>query len=335
MEFKLPPLLYNEKGNLRTVGFELEFSNLGIEESVGIILELYGGEVQKENRFSQKVVNTTLGDFSVEFDLTLLTEKGYKKVFDKFNLRLEDIKLGSNTLEDGLETVLESIVGKVFPYEIAAPPLPLNQLEQLEKLREALYRHQAKGTEAFPTNAFGTHINVETPNCHPSTLVNYIKAFLLLHPWLLQVGETDLARRMSPFIHPYPAAYTALMLAPGYQPDQETLIRDYHQHNPDRNRPLDMYPLFAALNDELISNFTGLGKVKPRNTFHYRLPNSNISKPDWTLAQEWNHWVTIEELANDPDKMTRMSQEYLSLKENTLLGFESKWAKRTEQWLTA
>jgi len=109
MPFKLPPLLYNEEGSLRKVGFELEFSNLGIAESVGIIQEMYGGEVQEENRFSQKVVGTSLGDFNVEFDLTLLTEKGYEKVFDKFNISLEDVKLGESTLEEGVETVLESI----------------------------------------------------------------------------------------------------------------------------------------------------------------------------------------------------------------------------------
>ena len=334
MPFKLLPLLYNEEGSLRKVGFELEFSNLGIAESVGIIQELYGGEVQEENRFSQKVIGTSLGDFNVEFDLTLLTEKGYKKVFDKFNIRLEDVKLGESTLEEGVETVLESIVGKLFPYEIAAPPVPVNQLEQLEKLREALYLHQAQGTEAFPTNAFGTHINVEIPNSNPETLLSYVKAFLLLYPWLLQVGETDLARRMSPFIDPFPPEYVQMVLTPGYKPNLNAFIEDFHRRNPDRNRPLDMYPLFAALHKEQVGQYHNLGKVKARKSFHYRLPNSSVSKPDWTLAQEWNNWVAIEELAFDPEKITRMSREYLEMKNNTLLGFETKWAKKTEEWLT-
>jgi hypothetical protein len=51
------------------------------------------------------------------------------------------------------------------------------------------------------------------------------------------------------------------------------------------------------------------------------------------LAQEWNNWVAIEELANDPEKMNQMSHEYLDMKKNTLVGFANKWAKRTEQWL--
>ncbi len=334
MTFKLLPVLHNRKGEIRKVGFELEFSNVGVEESVQIIQELYGGRVHKENRFLQQVVDTPIGDFTVEFDLRLLTEKKYKQFFDTFNVDLQGIKLGEGTLEDSVETVLESVVGKLFPYEIGTPPVPCTELEQFERLRQALYEHHAKGTEAFPTNVFGTHINVEVPNTHPLTILHYIQAFLLLYPWLVEKGETDLARRISPFIKPYPDEYAQLVLSPGYQPDLDGLIDDYHLHSPDRNRPLDLYPLFAALHPAKIDSFTNLGKVKARETFHYRLPNSLISKPDWTLAQEWNLWAMIEELANDPEKINRMGEEYLAVKQGTLIGFAGKWVKRTEQWLT-
>lgn len=331
MPFKQPPVLHNEEGKIRTVGFELEYSNVGVEESTQVIQELYGGTVQKENRFKQKVVGTSLGDFTVEFDLTLLTEKRYKKLFETFNIQIEDINVGEGTLEEGIEETLESVVGKIFPYEIACPPVPFTQLDQLEKLREALYQHHAEGTESFPTNAFGTHINVEAPNMQVETLLNYLKAFLLLYPWLLQKGETDLARKISPFIDPYPAAYLQLILAPAYHPDLEKFITDYHTYNPDRNRPLDMYPMLASLKNDMLLQYTGLGKVKPRNTFHYRLPNSSISQPDWTLAQEWNNWIVIEELANKKEKLSQLSAEYLALKEDTFIGFGSKWIKRLEQ----
>jgi len=334
MSFKQPPILYNEQGNLRTVGFELEYANVGTEESVQIIQELYGGTAQVESRFKQQVTGTTLGDFTVEFDLTLLTEKRYKKVFETFNIRVEEVQLGQSTLENGVENVLESVVGKVFPYEIACPPVPCTQLDQLEKLREALYQHDAQGTENFPTNAFGTHINVEVPSRDTDTIINYLKAFLLLYPWLLQVGKTDLARKLSPFISPYPADYVQLILDPAYKPAQGEFIEDYHTYNPDRNRPLDMYPLFAALNNEKLAQYTGLGKVKARNTFHYRLPNSSVAQPGWTLAQEWNNWVKVEELANDQQKIEQLSQEYLALKEDTLIGFETKWSKHISQWLS-
>ncbi len=319
---------------MRTVGFELEFANVGINECLEIIQVLYGGEIEWENRFSAKLVNTRLGDFSVEIDLKLLTEKQYKTLFEKLNIDVEHVKLGNETLESFIDDALEAVIQKVIPYEIGLPPLPYDQLEQLEVLRQTLYEHHAKGTEAFITNAFGTHINTEIPDTEPDTILRYIRAFLLLYPWLLEAGETDFARKnLTSFINPFPAEYNRLVLDPGYAPTLEQLIDDYHQYNPDRNRPLDMYPLFASVRPEQVNQYTNLGSVKARKTFHYRLPNSCISDPDWTLAQEWNNWVVIEELANDPDRITQMSKEYLSLKENTLIGFEKKWCKQTEQWL--
>ncbi len=319
---------------MRTVGFELEFANVGIKECLEIVQVLYGGDIEWENRFSAKLVNTRLGDFSVEIDLKLLTEKQYKTLFEKLNIDVEHVKLGNETLESFIDDALEAVIQKVIPYEIGVPPLPYDQLEQLEVLRQTLYEHHAKGTEAFITNAFGTHINTEIPDTEPDTILRYIRAFLLLYPWLLEAGETDFARKnLTSFINPFPAEYNRLVLDPAYAPTLEQLIDDYHQYNPDRNRPLDMYPLFASVRPEQVNQYTNLGSVKARKTFHYRLPNSCISDPDWTLAQEWNNWVVIEELANDPNRITQMSKEYLSLKENTLIGFEKKWCKQTEQWL--
>lgn len=334
MKFRHPPIFYNEQGELRTVGFELEYTNVSIEASARLIQDLYGGTIKIENRFKQEVTGTELGDFTVEFDLTLLTEKRYKKVFEKLNLRLEDVRIGNGTLEDEVEETLSNLIGKVFPNEIACPPIPCTQLEQIEKLRKALFQLHAKGTQSFPTNAFGTHINVEAPNLETDTLLAYLRAFLLLYPWLLEEGRTDLARKISPFIDSYPEAYAQLVLPPAYKPNLKEFIRDYHTHNPDRNRPLDLYPILAFVQEEMVAKYSKLGKVKARNAFHYRLPNSSIAQPDWTLAQEWNNWVCIEELANDREKLAHLGEEYLSLKVHTLIGFDSKWVKRTKQWLS-
>jgi hypothetical protein len=333
MQYKQLPVPHNAKGELRKVGFELEFGNVDIAEAVRIIQDIYGGEEEVEHRFSRKVVNTSIGDFSVKIDLKLLNEKTYKEPLDKLNINLQDIRIGKSTLEEDVESVLESVVSTVIPYEITTPPLPYTEIEQFEKLRQALYEHHAKGTEAFITNAFATHINPEVPATDAETFLKYLRAFLLLYPWLLKEGETDLARRMTAFINPFPEEYINLILPASYLPDLDTLMEDYHRLNPDRNRPLDMYPLFAAVREDKINQYKDLGNVKARETFHYRLPNSWVSKPDWTLAQEWNNWVVIEELANDPERLAKMSEDYLALKSDTLIGFERKWIKQTEQWL--
>ncbi|KAA9345745.1 amidoligase family protein [Adhaeribacter soli] len=333
--FKQPPVLQNAQGELRKVGFELEFAHVGIEESAGIIQELYGGRREVEQRFSQRVVGTRLGDFNVEIDLQLLTNKTYRHFFEKLGLKLEDIHFGNTNLEAILETVLENLMTKFFPYEVASPPISITDIAQFEPLREALFEHHAEGTEAFPTNAFGTHINVEVPDTDAETIRRYLQAFLVLYPWLLEVGHTDFMRqKLTAFINPFPEEYVRHVLHPDYQPELDTLISDYHRYNPDRNRPLDLYPLFAALKPELIKRYANLGKVKPRRTFHYRLPNCRISQPDWSLALEWNNWVVIEELANNPALLAEMRNAYRKMKDDTLIGFEHKWAKQTAQWLS-
>lgn len=333
MEFKALPVVHNAQGEERKVGFELEFANVDIEESVQIIQALYGGERQVEHRFSQKVVGTRLGDFTCSIDVRMLNKRTYQKPFKKLNIHLEKIKLGEGTLEESVESALETLVSTVIPYEIGTPPVPVSQIEEFELLRKALFERKAEGTKAFPTHAFATHINLEVPDAEPATIVRYLKAFLLLYPWLLREGSTDFARRVTSFINPFPAEYAELVLSPEYHPDLATLIDDYHRLNPDRNRPLDLYPLFAALDEEQVKQYEDVGKVKPRNTFHYRLPNSQIAQEDWTLAQEWNLWVTIEELAYDPERLRQKSLEYLALRQNTLIGFESKWAKKTAEWV--
>ena len=40
-KFKLPPLLKNADGNIRKVGFEIEFSGIKLETAARIVAELY------------------------------------------------------------------------------------------------------------------------------------------------------------------------------------------------------------------------------------------------------------------------------------------------------
>lgn len=334
MQFKQPPELYNKEGKMRTVGFELEFADVDIEESVKIIRELYGGEIHKEHRFKQQVKNTSLGDFTVMIDLRLLHEKSYQKVLNKFNINLQDIQWGENNLEYEVESTMEQLIRKVIPYEITSPPIPLNNLEELDKLRKSLYEHHATGTKSFPTNAFAIHINPEIPAQDTETILRYMRAFFLLYPYIFKESKIDMARRVSSFISPFPAKYAEIVIKPSYKPELDTLIEDYHLYNPDRNRPLDMYPLFASVHKEKVDTYADIGKVNARPTFHYRLPNSLINQADWSLADEWNGWVLIEQLASDEDRLSQMSREYLDLSRSTMIGFDSKWTKQTEKWLS-
>ena len=74
-----------------------------------------------------------------------------------------------------------------------------------------------------------------------------------------------------------------------------------------------MLPVLAHLDhDRVMNQLEDAALVKPRPAFHYRLPNCMIDEPQWRLAREWNLWVMIEQLANDPIRLAQMSRDYLA-----------------------
>jgi hypothetical protein len=124
--------------------------------------------------------------------------------------------------------------------------------------------------------------------------------------------KVDLARSISPYINPFPDEYVRLILRSDYPADAGRLIDDYLAYNPTRNRPLDMLPVLCHLDEPRVtSRVEEQHLVKARPAFHYRLPNCLVDEPDWTLAREWNTWVEVERLAEDPEALMRMSREYL------------------------
>jgi hypothetical protein len=211
--------------------------------------------------------------------------------------------------------------------------MPLTELHKIEWLRQALFENNAKGTKASIFYAFAMHINPELPAKNVETLLNYTRAFLLLYPWLFQVSDIHIARKVSTFINPFPAAYVVFVLQQEYKPDLDTFIDDYHSFNPDRNRPLDLYPVLAWLNADKVAQLQDVGKVSARPTFHYRLPNSLIDDPSWSIATEWNHWIEVEKLASDPEALEELSKEYLRITEMNLGNFENIWISKMEEWI--
>ena len=50
-------------------------------------------------------------------------------------------------------------------------------------------------------------------------------------------------------------------------------------------------------------------------------------------AAEWNRWVEVERLANDPERLAAMSRDYLAADEQSLRPFIDKWPGVLEQRL--
>lgn len=325
MNLSLPTKLKNVKGEKRRIGLELEFAGIEPDKAAKIITLLYGGKIQKEHRYQLNIRDTELGDFRVELDARILQQMATQNIFDAFNFNIEQ-----ESLSKSIEDVVDKLARSVVPLEIVMPPVPIEELPKLEKLRKALQENKAEGTHTSLVHAFGMHINIESPDLEISTLLNYLRSFVIIYPWLLEILNIDFSRRISPFVDPFPEAYVTLILDPDYKPDQIKFIEDYINHNPTRNRPVDMMPILGMLNEELIEPVMEGAKNLLRPTFHYRLPNSRVDDPEWTFMSEWNYWIAVEKLAADKDLLEKLSRLYLLRKRKTVMSFRREWANTVQ-----
>ncbi len=321
MSYELPPAPNNDKGDQRQVGLELEFAGVEIEQAAKIIQSLYHGQIEKEHRYHYEILGTKLGHFRVELDARILRKMAKQNIFGQLGIDMDE-----ESIRKSIEDVVDKLAMAVVPLEIVMPPVPINQLHRLEELRAELQKNRAKGTHTSLVHAFGMHLNVESPSLETKTLVNYLRAFIVLYPWLLETLDIDISRRISPFVDPFPNDYAQKILPPDYNPDRDQFIRDYLESNPTRNRPVDMMPIFGMLNQELIQPAMEGEKNDPRPTFHYRLPNSRINDPEWRFEDEWNHWLPVEKLVADDEMLDKLSRLYLVRKEQTVISFRKEWA---------
>ncbi|MDZ7681993.1 MAG: amidoligase family protein [Fodinibius sp.] len=239
MRYTLPPVPNNDKGDPRQVGLELEFAGIDIEKTAEIIQSLYGGQIEHEHRYHYEILGTEFGHFRVELDARILRKMASKNIFGKLG-----IDLNEDTIQKSIEDVVDKLAMAVVPLEIVMPPVPIEQLHRLEELRQKLQENKAMGTKSSLVHAFGMHINIESPNLEPATLRDYLRAFIVLYPWLMESLDIDISRRISPFVDPFPDSYARQILPPAYNPDRDQLIQDYLDENPTRNRPVDMMPIF-------------------------------------------------------------------------------------------
>ena len=327
--FALPPVMQTTDGRVRRAGFEFEYAGPDIKLSARIVGDVFGGEHIVRSTF-EHFVRTDLGDFSIEIDASLLKDKKYEKTLRAIGIDPE--KTNTEWLEHALLDTFSTLV----PIEIGTPPIPFDHLDRLDELRQRLHEANAKGTRASILYAFGFHINPELPSDDPGVIRDFLRAFLLLYPWMKQQAEVDVMRRISPYINPFPDEYARQILRADYPVSRERLIDDYLALNPTRNRPLDMLPVLAHLDRaRVISRVEDPHLVKPRPAFHYRLPNCMLDEPDWRVAREWNTWVAVERLAYDPRRLAEMSRDYLAADRKSFKPFVDKWPAVLEQYIEA
>lgn len=302
-----------DEGAKRLVGFEIEYAGVPLKKAAEIVRTLYGGDIQQHSKAEWTVEDTRFGTFRLEIDAAPV-----KKFVSDNAERATALEDGREAIDDlyrktldAADDIVTAISEKVAPLEIIAPPVPIDDIDALEELRQALFYENAKGTRSSLHHAFGVHINPDAISLKASSLLAHMRAFTLLFPLLKEAHDVDFSRRIAPFIEPYSDDYAALILNEGYEPDIEALIRDYHKHNPSRNRALDMLPVFTHLEEGLVRSLYGEEeKINARPTYHYRLPNCDLSRGDWTLTQEWHRWCVLEDLACDQDKLFRLMKAW-------------------------
>ncbi len=324
--YKLPPVRETAEGKTRRLGVEIEFAGLRIEKISSVLQDTVGGNIRLVSPYEHKIVDTPYGDFVIELDYNFLLALGRKE--DQIDLpeSLSDFK-------DFSEDLLSAVARFFVPFEVVTPPLPIDDIAWLDELGAKLQAAGALGTRSSLLYGFGLHLNMELPALDVETVLRYFRAFLVSYAWLKEMDETDLTRQIAPHIQPFSKDYVRKVLSSAYAPDMDQFIDDYLEDNPSRNRALDMLPLLSHIDRQRVLKVVKDELVNPRPTFHYRLPNCEIDDPEWSVSDSWNHWVQVEELAEDRARLDESREAYLKYLKNPVAGLFGDWAKRSEKWL--
>lgn len=324
----MPPVTRTEDGAMRRLGVEIEFAGLDIEQIVELLIQSLGGQANKISDYEYALEGAHLADeevgtFGIELDYAYLKRLGKER-------EQSDEKGELGELTEGLLSLLAK---QVVPFEIVCPPLDMHQLWHLEDVIRELRHAGAKGTNHATAYAFGLQLNPEMPNMKAETILAYIRAFQCLFLWLRERSQVDLSRRFTPYIDPCGKDYLKLIMDDDYAPDLTTLMDDYLEHNPTRNRAMDMMPLFTHLDEPRVRAAVDDDRIKPRPTLHYRLPNCQIDEPDWALIRPWRDWLQVESLACDEQRLKTVCRGYRKYLKNPVTATFSDWGEASMRWL--
>jgi len=318
--FELPPQPCKENGDPRRVGFELEFSGIDLIQTVDTVERVLNAHISHKTEAEVELTSTEFGKFNIEIDWAYLKSKAAKES-------------GPNEDRTWVD-LLSRVAPLLVPIEVVCPPIAVTRLNELLPMVDALREAGAVGTEESFISAYGVHVNVELPDLTANTLGTYIRAYALLQWWIVDTHKIDIARRISPYIDLYSKAYLRQVLSHP-NADMDQIFDDYLEHNPSRNRGLDLLPLLATIDEKRVRSVVDDPRIKARPAFHYRLPDCRIEHSDWSLLVPYNSWLVVEKLANMPEAITELSAEFLSIeRQRPLLDISrTEWVETIDQWL--
>jgi len=198
----------------RRTGVEVEFAGLSVEQTADIVQADWGGTVTREGPRDLVVTDGRFGKVKVELDITLKTR--------------------------WVEDLAADILGDLVPVEVVTAPMEQADLPQVEALLGKLAQPGAKGSRAELAYGFGIHLNTERPE--DAATIAIARAYAVLEDWLRASDPLDPARRVLPFVDPWPRALVdALAGAEGWS--MSDLGRAYADLAPSRGYGLDLLPL--------------------------------------------------------------------------------------------
>ena len=324
IEWKLPERLQKTDGSTRRIGVEIELQGIEISRLAEITADVLGGTAERVSLAEYTIDIAQLGEFRVEVDFALLKELALER----------EKRTGDEGLMDFAVEMLGSASALLVPCEIVTPPIPMDSVgEPMEALVERLRSAGAKGTRDSVLYAFGVHLNIEPPEMDAETVRAYLRSFVLLYDWIVDEGQIDPTRRISPYIKPYADAYDVLIANPDYSADWPQLIADYLEHNPTRDRAMDMLPMFSEVDESRVRNTVDDPLIKPRPAFHYRLPNCCVDEPEWSIALPWQRWMRVEQLAGDGETLEDCMRAFIADRSRMLWKVDRRWIRDVTKWL--
>jgi hypothetical protein len=200
----------------------------------------------------------------------------------------------------------------VVPREMVVAPVPMSRLAEIDRAVAFLRAAGARGRGTTRVASLGLHFNIDPPRLDAATIVAFLKAFLLLEPWLRR--ETAAGRRLRRVFlpPPFPQAFVRQVLAPDYRPDLPRLADDYLRANPTRNRALDLLPVLLHFDEARIRSRLPFEKIGARPALHYRLPLAHVGDPGWSIAADWNRWMAVQRLVEDPERLQELAHACLA-----------------------
>ncbi len=264
-------------GRPRRTGVEIEFSGLTEAEATELVTGLWGGRSRRRAPHDLVVEDSAIGRVKIELDTALKDRAG-------------------TALADRLLDLSREVV----PVEIVTAPLAPGDLPRIGRLMQALGAAGAQGSQDGLLLAFGIHLNPEVASETAGDIVPVVRAFGLVEDWLRAADPPDLARRVLPFIDPWPRDFADRLATAGADWGLADLRDSYLDLVPTRNHGLDLLPLLEHLFPDRVRAALPEGRPKGgRPTWHYRLPETGLGAADWSFAYEWNRWVLVERIAAD------------------------------------